>query len=253
MRKRIAAGNWKMNTERTTAVALATAVRDGVAGLAPAPDREVVLCPPFVLVPAVGDVLAGSKVALGAQDMHHAPSGAFTGEVSAGQLASVGCTHVIIGHSERRTQFGESDYDICLKVNAAVDKGLVPILCVGETRPERELGETERIVERQLRAALDGIFEFNVSRCVIAYEPIWAIGTGDTATPEQAQEVHAFIRALLAEMYSAEAAGNVSILYGGSVTAANASGLFSQHDIDGGLVGGASLDAASFMTIVASL
>lgn len=247
MRTKLVVGNWKMNTDRASSAALAGAVAAGLGGDVAGVD--VALCPPFVFLPIVGDALDGSIVGLGAQDVHDKPDGAYTGEISVQMLASVGCSYVIVGHSERRLNFGESDYDAGSKANAVASGGLTPIICVGETITEREEGHTNDILRRQVRTALFGVFEFDVRRCVIAYEPIWAIGTGNTATPEQAQDAHAYIRLLLGEMYD-EAAADVRIIYGGSVNAANAAALFAQPDIDGALVGGASLDAASFLTIV---
>jgi len=253
MRNTIIAGNWKMNTDRTSALALAGAIVEGVRGMNLLESVEVVLCPPFVFVPLVGDAIAGSRVKLGAQDVHDKPNGAFTGEVSAKMLKSVGCEYVIVGHSERRLMFAESDGDVCLKTNAAVGAGLKPIICVGETIAERETGRMQEVIRRQVRAALDGIFEFNVRSCVIAYEPIWAIGTGDAASPEQAQEAHQFIRDVVKDLYTAAAANDVSIIYGGSIKDSNAAELLSQADVDGGLVGGASLDTSSFLGIVKAL
>ncbi|MBS1911042.1 MAG: triose-phosphate isomerase [Bacteroidetes bacterium] len=250
MRKTVIAGNWKMNTDRSSGAELAAAVMHG-AGSANLPEHaDVVLCPPFVVIPIVANAVAGSRIRIGAQNVHDQPRGAFTGEISTGMLHSVGCTHVIVGHSERRLMFAESDYDVCRKANAVVGANLQPIICVGETIAEREQGRTLEVVRRQLRAALDGIFEFSIRTCIIAYEPIWAIGTGNTATPGQAQEVHAFIRSQLREMYGSAAAEDVSVIYGGSVTETNACDLFAQPDIDGGLVGGASLDASAFTEII---
>jgi triosephosphate isomerase len=253
MRKIIIAGNWKMNTERESGVALARAVAEGLGGITLLESMEVVLCPPFVLVPLVGDAIAGTRAQLGAQDVHDKPKGAYTGEVSAGMLKSMGCAYVIVGHSERRMMFAESDGDVSLKTNAVLDAGMRPIICVGETSAERGTGRQQEVVRRQLHAALDGVLEFNVRNCVIAYEPIWAIGTGDAATPEQAQEMHQFIRGVLHELYNEAAANDISIIYGGSINASNAAELFAQADVDGGLVGGASLDADGFLTIVRSV
>ncbi len=253
MRQTIIAGNWKMNTTRETAVALASAVAEGVAGIVLPASTDVVLCPPFPLLPVVGDVIAGGRVKLGGQTMHNERSGAYTGEVAGSMLASVGCTYVIVGHSERRLMFGESDLDVCYRANAAVDAGLRPIICVGETIVEREDGRTEDVLNRQVRTALEGLFEFNVRNCVIAYEPIWAIGTDTPATPEQAEAAHRFIRDLLQDLYTGDVANDISIIYGGSMKPDVADALLSQINIDGGLVGGASLDAASFLDIVRAI
>lgn len=250
MRKKIIAGNWKMNTDRSSAVALTRAVVEGVSAMNLSDGVDVVLCPPFVLVPIVGDEIRNTPIKLGAQNMHNLASGAYTGEVSGGMLRSVGCTHVIVGHSERRLMFAESDLDICYKANAAVSAGVNPIICVGETEVEREMNRTEEVIRRQVRTAFDGIFEFNVRGCVVAYEPIWAIGTNNPATPEQAQEVHAYIRGLLRELYNEAVSNDIPIIYGGSIKDSNAAAIFSQPDVDGGLVGGASLDAKSFLGII---
>lgn len=248
MRTRIVAGNWKMNTTAATAAELASGVVAGVGmGIE---GTEVVVCPPFPFLVTIAQLLDGSEVKLGAQTMHDQKEGAFTGEVSGRMLRSVGCTYVIVGHSERRMMFAESDLDVCRRTNAAVDAGLRPIICVGETEAERENGRTNRILERQVRSALDGIFDFNVRNCVFAYEPIWAIGTGNTAAPEQATEAHAFIREVIASTFGSVVAGDISILYGGSLNGANAGAILTQPHVDGGLVGGASLDAAGFGEIV---
>jgi triosephosphate isomerase len=209
----------------------------------------MLLAPPYVYVPAVKSWLEGSPIRLGAQDVaDREGGGAFTGEVSAEMLADVGCGHVIVGHSERRALYGETDVVVATKFAAAQSAELVPILCVGETLAQRDAGETQRTVERQLRAVLERVGVEAFAEAVIAYEPVWAIGTGRTATPEQAQEVHAFIRAMVAAQ-DATIAARLTILYGGSVKGANARALFAMEDIDGGLVGGASLVAADFLEI----
>ena len=219
------------------------------AGLGPASNAEMLLAPPHVYLPAVKEWIEGSSILLGAQDIaDRQGSGAFTGEVSGAMLADLGCGYAIVGHSERRTLYGETDEIVAAKFAAAEAARLVPILCVGETLAERDAGATEQTVSRQLEAVLDtagvGVF----ARAVVAYEPVWAIGTGRTATPEQAQDVHAFLRALVAARDGTIAAG-LRILYGGSVKGANARALFDMDDIDGGLVGGASLVAAEFLEI----
>jgi triosephosphate isomerase len=219
------------------------------AGAGPSPNASMLLCPPFVYVPVVKDWLQGSGIALGAQDLSNRPgAGAFTGEVSGAMLRDVGCSHVIVGHSERRALYGETDAAVAHKFMLAQQAGLVPILCVGETLEQREAGQTASTVQRQMTAVLDAAGVAAFAEAVIAYEPVWAIGTGRTATPEQAQEVHALIRAMIAGRDATIAAG-LTILYGGSVKGANARNLFAMDDIDGGLVGGASLVAAEFLEI----
>jgi triosephosphate isomerase len=209
----------------------------------------MLLCPPFVYLPAVREWLAGSPIELGAQNLSaKAGTGAFTGEVSGAMLRDVGCTHVIVGHSERRALYGEGDAVVAAKFRAALEVALIPILCVGETLEERENGHTRDVIRRQVEAVLDAAGTAAFAKAVVAYEPVWAIGTGRTATPEQAQEVHAFIRGIVAGRDATIATG-LSILYGGSVKGANAGNLFAMDDIDGGLVGGASLAAAEFLEI----
>jgi triosephosphate isomerase len=245
MRKPLIAGNWKMY--RTTAAAreLARAVRDGAEG-----DVEVVIAPPFTALAAVAEVLRGGTVGLGGQNMHHEAEGAFTGEVSPVMLRELGCSHVILGHSERRQLFGETDEGVARKGKAAFTHGLTPILCVGETLAEREANRTTEVVERQVERALRELTADQVAAGVVAYEPVWAIGTGRTATPEQAQEVHAFIRGLVSRSHGEAAARALRILYGGSVKPDNIGALMAQADLDGALVGGASLEAGSFLKIV---
>lgn len=212
-------------------------------------DVDIVVCPPFTALAAVADRLKGGTIGVGAQNMHWEPRGAYTGEISSEILNDLDCTFVILGHSERRALFHESDLDVNRKTRAALDAGLTPIVCVGESLDQREAGCTEKIVGGQLDASLDGIGD-RLARIVVAYEPVWAIGTGRTATPEQAQEAHVFIRRRLANLAGAEFAERMRILYGGSVKPANARELFDQPDIDGGLIGGAALDSASFIAIV---
>ncbi len=215
-------------------------------------ETGVIICPPFTSLESAGTLLKNSTVKLGAQNMCSEDSGAFTGEISAGMLKSVGCEYVILGHSERRTIFNEPDELINKKVKKALDSGLYPIFCIGETLEERESGTTKDVVEKQIRGGLKGVTEAELANIIVAYEPVWAIGTGKTATPGQAQEVHAFIRSLITELYSAETADNLTIQYGGSVKPANAKELLSQPDIDGALVGGACLKADSFTDIIKS-
>jgi triosephosphate isomerase (TIM) len=247
MRKRIIAGNWKMNKTVTEAADLARAV---LATMSSAAEAEVVLCPPFTDLTAVAAVIKGSPVKLGAQNLHWEEKGAFTGEISAPMLLSAGCEYVIIGHSERRQFFGETDETVNKKCAAALKAGLKAIVCVGETLAERQADATEAVVARQVRGALQHLSAAQVAGLVIAYEPVWAIGTGVVATTEQAQQVHAFIRNLVREIYGAESAAALRIQYGGSMKPDNAAQLLAQADIDGGLIGGASLDARSFLDIV---
>ncbi|MDI6448495.1 triose-phosphate isomerase [Anaerobaca lacustris] len=249
MRKPFVAGNWKMNTDCGSGVALAKAVVDGASALAGG-SVDVAVIPPFVYLSAVGQAVSSSGVALGAQDVYFEAKGAFTGEISAAMLKDVGCTYVLCGHSERRHVLGESDELVNRKLTASLSGGLLPILCVGELLEERDASQTEQVVERQTRAGLAGLSAEKVSAVTIAYEPVWAIGTGRTATREQAQEVHAFIRRLLAEMYDEAVAQEMRILYGGSVKADNAEELMGQEDVDGCLVGGASLKADDFVQII---
>lgn len=251
-RKHIVAGNWKMNLDRAAATALteSVAARCGeVSGV------ELVLCPPSPYIGTVGAALklsgdmSPSGVWLGGQNMHDKASGAFTGEVAPGMLVDMGCRYVILGHSERRTLFGETDATVNAKTKAALAAGLVPIVCVGETLEEREAGKTQAVVTEQVRGSLAGLAPEELAKIVIAYEPVWAIGTGKVATPEQAQEVHALIRGLLGGMASPGVAAEMTIQYGGSVKPDNAASLAAQPDIDGALVGGASLKAADFLGI----
>lgn len=211
---------------------------------------EVVVCPPFVCLPAVAQALEGSNIALGAQNMHFEEKGAFTGEVAPGMLKELGVKYVIIGHSERRQYFAETDETVNKKVHAAFAHDLTPIVCVGETLEEREQGVTEKVVEKQTRAALAGLSKENAQKTVIAYEPVWAIGTGKTATSQQANEVISFIRGIIADMFGKDVAEKIRIQYGGSMNAGNASELMAMPDIDGGLIGGASLKAEDFSKVV---
>ena len=246
MRSFLVAGNWKMNGDAAGSEGLVAGI---LSGLPAADDVDVLVCPPYPYLPAVVAQAGGSALAVGAQNVSEHVSGAYTGEVSPSMLADVGCRYVIVGHSERRAMYGESDAVVAAKFRAAQSAGLTPILCVGETLEEREADETEAVIARQLAAVVDdsGIGAF--ASAVIAYEPVWAIGTGKVATPEQAQDVHFHIRGLLAEA-DAGIAGDVQILYGGSMKGDNAPGLLTMPDIDGGLIGGASLKAADFLAIV---
>lgn len=242
MRRPIVAANWKMNGTTTEARRLAGAVRERLTANAAA---EVVLCPTFPALPAVAEALAGSSILLGAQNLHWEEAGAFTGEVSASMLVDAGCAYVIVGHSERRTLFGETDLDVGRKTRTALAAGLRPIVCVGETLEEREAERTEQVLTRQLGEGLGEIGE-GLREVVLAYEPVWAIGTGKTASTEQAQQAHAHIRSTIATLAGAAIAEAIRIQYGGSVKPSNAAELFACPDVDGGLIGGASLDSDAF-------
>lgn len=246
-RKLFVAGNWKMNMSADSSVELAKALSAEV-GSQDAVDLAV--CPPLVYLAAVSEALAGSKIAMGAQNMYYEDNGAFTGETSAAMLKDVGCRYVILGHSERRHVIGETDELINRKVHKALTDGLEPILCIGELLEQREAGETMDVVRRHVTIGMEGVSKADALRITLAYEPVWAIGTGVTATPDQAQDVHAKIRQLVESLYDAELAGSMRIQYGGSVKASNAAELLNQADIDGALVGGASLKAADFAGIV---
>jgi triosephosphate isomerase (TIM) len=247
MRKKFVAGNWKMFTTSATARELAAAV---VRGLGKEERISVAVCPPFPYLSVVAEVLKGSCVALGAQNCYHEKEGAFTGEVSPAMLVDVGCRYVILGHSERRHKLGETDAFINRKVYAALAAGLEVILCLGETLQERQANRTEAVLDTQLNGSLAGLDAEALRHVVLAYEPVWAIGTGQNATPEQAQQAHAFIRGRIRERFGEESASALPIQYGGSVKPDNAASLFSQADVDGGLIGGASLNADHFLTIV---
>lgn len=247
MRRTIVAGNWKMNKDLNESVALVSEIKNL---LGEDNNADVIICPPYTSLETVHTLIKDTNIGLGAQNMCAADSGAFTGAISASMIKSVGCEYVILGHSERRTIFGETDALINAKIKKALENSLIPIFCIGETLEERESGEMKNVIERQVKEGLKDISADELSQMIVAYEPVWAIGTGKTATPEQAQEVHEFIRGLLTEMYSSEFAENVTIQYGGSVKPENAKELLSQTDIDGALVGGACLKADSFVAIV---
>ncbi|MFN3884844.1 MAG: triose-phosphate isomerase [Rhodocyclaceae bacterium] len=247
MRRKFVAGNWKMHGSQKSNAELLHDVRAGVAGM----DIDIAVCVPYPYLAQVGELLEGSNVAWGAQDVSEHAQGAYTGEVSAAMLVDFGCKYVIVGHSERRTYHGESDAIVAAKTAAALQSGLIPIVCVGETLDERERNVTAEVVTRQLNAVIDRCGVAALANAVVAYEPVWAIGTGRTATPAQAQEVHAMIRARVARDDASVAAG-LRILYGGSMKPANARELMAQADIDGGLIGGASLVAADFVAICAA-
>lgn len=248
MRKKIVAGNWKMFNNLSQSISLISEIKQELANVKA--NCEVVICPPFTSLETASTLTKESTIAIGAQNMYFEDNGAYTAEISVDMLLSVGCEYVILGHSERRTIFNESDEMINKKVKKALAKGLKPIFCIGETLKEREENRTEKVIEVQVKQGLVDISADDFKNVVIAYEPVWAIGTGKTATPEQAQEVHKFIRNLLAEMYGNEIAENTVIQYGGSVKPENAKDLLSQPDIDGALVGGACLKAASFIEII---
>jgi triosephosphate isomerase len=246
MRRKLIAGNWKMFKTAAEAVALVEEIRKGVSG---APS-DALVAPPYTALGAAVAAAKGSPVAVAAQNMHYEKEGAFTGEVSAPMLVDTGVTHVILGHSERRQYFAETDDGVAKKTGVALASGLTPISCVGETLAEREAGRTIEVVGRQLDAILDAVTADEAKRVVIAYEPVWAIGTGKVATPEQAQEVHAFIRSRIAAKHGQAVADVLRILYGGSVKPDNVKGLMALPDVDGALVGGASLKADSFLKLV---
>jgi triosephosphate isomerase len=245
VRVKFVAGNWKMNGRKAANEAL---LQSMVPALSALKSVDMAVCPPHAYLGDVAAGLAGSAVALGAQDASEYADGAYTGEVSAGMLKDCGCRYVIVGHSERRTLFGDTDERVAAKFEAVQKSELLPILCVGETLSERESGATEQVVERQLRAVIRRCGTKALSSAVLAYEPVWAIGTGRTATPEQAQAVHGFLRSVIAGEDTGVADG-IRILYGGSVKGGNAAALFAMRDIDGGLIGGASLVADEFLTI----
>ena len=247
MRKPIIAGNWKMNNTVAEAIALAEDIKRDLANCS---EVDVVLCPPFTALKAVSDAITGSHLDLGAQNMHWEASGAYTGEVAPGMLRELFCHYVILGHSERRAYFHETDEIVNRKVKAALAANLRPIVCVGELLEDRDANRTEAVVEAQVRGSLAGLSSREWLDVVIAYEPVWAIGTGRTASPEQAQDAHAFIRSVIQSMADESVAQSVRIQYGGSMKPSNAVELLRQPDIDGGLIGGAALEARSFVDIV---
>ena len=244
MRKPIIAGNWKMNNTASQGVALVNAI----APLVKDANCDVVVCVPAIDIPAVSEALKGTNIDLGAENVHFAEKGAYTGEISAAMLLEYGVKYVIIGHSERRQYFGETDETVNKRTLTAINAGLIPIVCIGESLEERETGKTEEVLATQIKDGLKGIED--LTKIVIAYEPVWAIGTGKTATAEQANETIGFIRKTLAETFSKEGAANVRIQYGGSMNAGNCKELMAKEEIDGGLIGGASLKAPDFAAIV---
>jgi len=247
-RKPVIAGNWKMHGTAAEARRLAAGLRQRLAGKRG--DREIVVAPPYTALGAVADELSGTPIEIGAQNVHWEARGAFTGEISAAMLLEIGCRWVIVGHSERRQLFGETDENVKRRARAAIAAGLAPIVCVGETLAERDANRTLEVVERQLRGALLDLGAADIRSLCIAYEPVWAIGTGRTATPEQAEEVHAEIRRVVADLVGDETSDRLRILYGGSVKPDNIDSLMKEPDIDGALVGGASLEVESFARIV---
>ena len=249
MRKPFVAGNWKMNTDSHSSISLAEGIVSGSSDIA-GQHVSVAVFPPSVYLPSVFKALNTSNIAVGAQDFYFEPDGAFTGEISVAMLKDIGCTFALCGHSERRHVIGESDELINKKVTAAISGGVLPVFCVGELLDERKASQTNEVITRQIKNGLAGLNAEKISAATIAYEPVWAIGTGLTATPQQAQEAHELIRNLLAEMYDARLAEEIRILYGGSVKPENAAELMRQKDIDGVLVGGASLKADDFLTII---
>ncbi len=248
MREWIVAGNWKMHNNVAESITLAKAIKEGSRAIK---NGEVIVAPTFTALFNVGEAISGSKILLAAQNMYYEDKGAFTGEISPGMLKDAGCTYVIIGHSERRKYFHEQDSDVNLKVKKALMVGLKPIMCVGETDEEMVKGFTQSVVGTQVKEGLSGVEK--IEDVVIAYEPVWAIGTGKVATPAQAQEVHAFIRGILKNLYGGSTADDVRILYGGSVTKDNIGDLIAMADIDGALVGGASLKADGFLEIIKAI
>ena len=248
MRKNIVAGNWKMNTTVPEGVTLAKEVNEKLAAITPKCD--VIICVPFTHLCPVNEVINSEKLGLGAENCADHATGAYTGEVSAAMVASTGATYVILGHSERRQYYGETSETLKEKVALAFENGLTPIFCIGEVLEERENGTAFDVVKKQIVDALFHLSAEDFSKIILAYEPVWAIGTGKTATDDQAEEMHAFIRGVIAEKYGQEVADNTSILYGGSCKPGNAKALFAKPNVDGGLIGGAALDAESFMGIV---
>lgn len=247
MPRALIAGNWKMHKTVAETVDFVRGLKQNVNDLL---DRQVLVAPPFTSVSSAASEARWSSIGIAAQNMHWESKGAFTGEISAGMLTAAGCSHVIIGHSERRRLFGETDAHINLKMKAAFKAGLQIIFCIGETLEEREAQRTFKVIKTQLNQGLKNISMGDISRLSIAYEPVWAIGTGKTATPGQAQEAHAFIRSELGELFSAQSAADARIIYGGSVTPENIKGLMAEPDVNGALVGGASLDLESFLKII---
>ena len=246
-RKVVIAGNWKMNKTGAEGKAFIEEFIPKVAGI---DNVEIIVCPTFTALSSVVSAAAGSNVKVGAQNIHWAESGAFTGEISAEMLKETGVDYVIIGHSERRQYFGETDATVNQRLNAALAAGLIPMVCIGELLEEREGGKTESVLGTQIRGGLAGISAEDMTKVIVAYEPVWAIGTGKTATPEMAEETHAYVRSVLVDMFGEDTASQVRIQYGGSMKGANSAELVAQEDIDGGLVGGASLEPEAFAELI---
>jgi len=247
MRTKIIAGNWKMNKIAAEAIAFARDLKVKTLNIR---KTGIIVCPPFTALAIVQDILKDSRAEVGAQNVHYAPSGAYTGEISAEMIVSAGCRHVIIGHSERRQYFAETNQLVNQKLIHVLSTSLNPIVCIGETLEQRQNGQTENVIKTQLHESLDGLTIDQLKRVVLAYEPVWAIGTGVTATPEQAEDVHRFIRELIRNRFGQKTAESIQILYGGSVKPDNIRDLLSRTDIDGGLIGGASLNVASFVEMI---
>ncbi|HEX9974310.1 MAG TPA: triose-phosphate isomerase [bacterium] len=247
MRTKIIAGNWKMNKIAAEAIAFARDLKVKTLNIR---KTGIIVCPPFTALAIVQDILKDSRAEVGAQNVHYAPSGAYTGEISAEMIVSAGCRHVIIGHSERRQYFAETNQLVNQKLIHVLSTSLNPIVCIGETLEQRQNGQTENVIKTQLHESLDGLTIDQLKRVVLAYEPVWAIGTGVTATPEQAEDVHRFIRELIRNRFGQKTAESIQILYGGSVKPDNIRDLLSRMDIDGGLIGGASLNVASFVEMI---
>ncbi|MFA5779411.1 MAG: triose-phosphate isomerase [Elusimicrobiota bacterium] len=252
MSKRVSliAGNWKMNKTVEESVELINAIKQKLSDGSATSDREVLVCPPFTSLVVVKEIVKNSVIKLGAQNMYFEKSGAYTGEISPLMLKNAGVEYVIIGHSERRQYFGETDESVHKKMKVAFENSIIPIVCVGETLQQREKNEAFSVIEKQVKIGVEGLSAEQSKKLVIAYEPVWAIGTGKTATPQQAEEIHAFIRKIYTEMYGKDAAESIRILYGGSVKPDNVSEIMRQPDIDGALVGGASLKADDFIKLV---
>ena len=246
-RKPLIAGNWKLFKTIPEALTLVDGLKKNLAGVS---EREILVCPPFTALYAVAQALKSSNISVGSQNIFWEKKGAFTGEVAPDMLVDAGCKYAIVGHSERRQYFGETDETVNKRMKAAFAAGLVPIVCIGEMLAEREGGTTFKVIERQIKNGIAGLSPEQAKTLVIAYEPVWAIGTGKTATPQQAEEVHAYIRKLYSQMYSETAAGSIRILYGGSVKPDNVSEIMKQPNVDGALVGGASLETESFAKLV---
>jgi triosephosphate isomerase len=250
MRRLLIAGNWKMNMGPSEGGALASGIANWVDNHLDNDQVEVLMCPPFVTIAAVREATGNAKIAIGAQDVHFEDEGAFTGAISTGMVKETGSKYIIVGHSERRAMFGDTDETVNKKVLKTLQDDLRPVICVGESLEQRKAKKHEMVVKDQVAAAVEGVTSEQLSELVIAYEPIWAIGTGETATPEQAQEMHRHIRQILADRYDADQANKVRILYGGSMKPHNAEELLSNPDVDGGLIGGASLKVDSFTKII---